>query len=724
MTFVLKNPRNQLHHPVGAPNHVGHQQRLDIQSLRAIAVLGVVMYHFWPESLRSGFVGVDIFFVISGYLVGGPLVQKAMYGSSLKIWDFYARRIKRILPSAYLTIILSLIAALVLLPDSRWISAAHEAQASILYFQNYLLAGQSVDYLAQDSPDSLFRHFWSLSLEEQFYIFTPIVLVFLAVISRRFGLPVKRVVLGAMIIATFASLAYAQVRVASGNPSAYFDLLTRFWELSLGALIFVLPRAFPCRISTPEVGTSSSGLRPRLLEQSRNLLFFTGLAAIIWALLYTSSNNFPGFSALPAVVGTCAVILARIEPSSHVARGFSNPVMLHFGNISYNLYLAHWPVMLLLPYALSTHSWFYAVALVGVSYGLAIFSYYLIDRPIQRVKISADNRRFVLLAGLVSSVVLLAVVQLPADVAGRRQTQREATATELVTENLSNLGFAGLNGGNLKRFSISEPVLLPDPSIVRAELPTGAEGRCKSGMSDPFTPKCEFGVRSPSTPHIALVGDSHMEQYLPAFEQLLESSNFSFDTYFHSSCPFSTAQRQSDNDRNGPCAVANEKTLELLTAGHYDHVITSNRTAVPWMEGPEFDTPQMGFGNIWNALNQAGLSVTVLSDNPLMLPAEQTTECLIVSVDSLADCDRLRTDAIPVDFQLDAVTQFNSDNFAERPGVFLVDTSPWFCDSETCFSVIGNAVVYRDEQHISVLYAKTLAGVIRQSLIGSGLELR
>lgn len=656
--------------------------RRDIQALRAIAVTAVVVYHFWPSVVPAGFVGVDIFFVISGFLVGGHLIRRVAAGQSIGLTQFYARRVKRILPSAYLVILAVVAALFVVVPVNRWPGAAREGIASIIYLQNLLLARDSVDYLAQDSPESLFRHFWSLSVEEQFYIVTPLVLILLALIARvtRWN----RTTLIACVLTTgaIASLWHSQTQVGAGDPSAYFTLTSRFWELCVGALIVLLPPMPP-----------ASRLRP--------VLAAAGWVGIGVAVVITDVHNFPGTGALLPVIATALVIYAGPWlPGGGLDRTLGARPVQYTGNISYTLYLTHWPILVLLPLLTSNITWVTRiVGLIAAVVG-AVLLYHLVDQPLARIQVTASNARRVLLFGLGTSVLVAGCAWLPAYLAEQESTRHDAEINALLTEHIGEIGHHVYDSIGVAEYAVDSTVLVPQPALVRRDLPTGAEGRCKSNMADPFTPTCTFGDPDADVV-IALAGDSHSEQYLPAFEEIAANQGVRVDTFFHSSCPLSTAQRLSDADRGGPCLTANAKTLDALMSGDYDLVVTSNRTAVPWVEGTDLPTPEQGFVDVWTRLTDAGLPVVVIGDNPLMLPSEGTTECLITHTDAPRRCARPRDDAAPVDYQREPATRVD--------GVTFIDTLNWFCDDTRCPAVIGNVVVYRDEQHISVLFAQTTA---------------
>ena len=204
----------------------------EIQGLRAIAVLLVLIFHVWPESIPGGYVGVDVFFVISGSLITGGLLRELERDGHLRLAAFYARRARRLLPAAALVLVVTLAGSLLILPASRWEPIAHEVVASSIYVQNWWLASSAVDYWGADNAASPLQHFWSLSIEEQFYLFWPVAMLMAAglpffVLSLRVRLAL---VMGLVFLVSIA----ASVWLTPTNPEqAYFFTHTRAWELAL-----------------------------------------------------------------------------------------------------------------------------------------------------------------------------------------------------------------------------------------------------------------------------------------------------------------------------------------------------------------------------------------------------------------------------------------------------------------------------------------------------------
>lgn len=677
-----------------APNKSAHKPvlRRDIQALRTLAVLAVVVYHFWPNALPGGFVGVDIFFVISGFLITGHILRDTEARGRVDFAGFYARRVKRILPSAYLTIGVTVAAVMALLPVARWESTGREGLASILYFQNIFLARKSVDYLAEGTSDSVFRHFWSLAAEEQFYIVVP--LLFAACVwwarrsARLRAVPLHKVAGWSIAVLACASLAYSQWQVATAEPSGYFLLTSRFWELALGSVIAIF-------------AVQARGRRARVV------LATIGWLGLLASVVFTSASHFPGFGALPATLATACVIVASYDSQSLWGRVIAAPVVQHVGALSYNLYLTHWPVLVILTALGVASQALWLTTGLAFSYVVAAALYYFVDRPLARVKVTAHSARRILWLGVLGSLVALGISAAPIVAAQAQEQALTQRVERLLTDDFDVLGAAQAQSGTYQAFSVKDRTIVPLPQNVRSELPSGAEGRCKSSMTDDFTPTCEFGDPE-SEIKIALVGDSHIEQYLPAFELLAERNGWRVQTFFKASCPFSAGQRESDFNKGSGCLKANLETLEKLKSdGEISLIVTSNRTAVPWISDDDIPSPEEGFAQFWDELTRAGHRVVVLSDNPMMLPQDATNECVSLNATDPDRCALPLRDAVVVDKQVAPTRSTN---------VTFIDTTSWFCDQSRCPAVLGNVLMYRDDQHISVLYAKTLAPLLEEQL--------
>ena len=247
--------------------------------MRALAVLAVLLFHLWPNRLTGGYIGVDVFFVISGYLITSHLLAEVVHTGRLRLGRFWARRAKRLLPASLLVLLTTAVAVVVLVPVGRWPQFLTEVSASALYVQNWLLAANSVDYLAvAGHTPSPVQHFWTLSVEEQFYVMVPLLLLLAAWVARRATGSVRRAALVTLAGVTVASFGYSIWLTATAAPVSYFSTFSRAWEFGVGALIAFVPS--PTRTGVKRVATAA------------------GVGAVLAAaVLFTESTTFPGASA-------------------------------------------------------------------------------------------------------------------------------------------------------------------------------------------------------------------------------------------------------------------------------------------------------------------------------------------------------------------------------------------------------------------------------------------
>ncbi len=352
--------------------------RSDIEGLRAVAVLAVVLFHAGIPGAAGGFVGVDVFFVISGFLITGLLWREVSATGTVGLRNFYGARARRLLPASATVGVFIMVATAVLLPALQARSVIEDGIASALYVSNYRFILQGVDYLAAFAPPSPFQHYWSLGVEEQFYLVWPALIIGTAWLIRR----VRRrtdaddtssktpylVVLASVAVSSFAlSLACTYVMPAA----AFFSLPTRAWQLAAGGLVAL-----------------TAGQWRRVPPRAVAITGWTGLALILLACAGLSGNTlYPGVAALLPTAGAVLVIgVGCAAPSLGCGRLLGLAPMRAIGRVSYSWYLWHWPLLLVALWAIAPvtgHSMLLALAAILISFGLAVLTLRFIESPLR-----------------------------------------------------------------------------------------------------------------------------------------------------------------------------------------------------------------------------------------------------------------------------------------------------------------------------------------------------
>ncbi len=369
----------------------GH--RADIQALRAIAVMGVVVYHLFPGLLPGGFVGVDVFFVISGFLITSHLVS-APPGRPKDFARFWSRRALRLLPPVGVVILATLGGVLLFVSAGQWKEYAREAATSMLYVENWQLISEATNYLDAQRAVSPFQHFWSLSVEEQYYLMWPIVVAALALLAHRIHRSPRAVLGAGFAVVVVASFTWGLIQTDGQSAEAYFSTWTRMWELGIGSVLAAVYPALSTRLSTVQ----------------RIAVFWLGLLGIAAAYaLIDGHTPFPGYAAALPTLATAAVILAADPVSRTNPRWLTHsaPVQL-VGDVSYALYLWHWPLIVLVPYALArpTAPWEKLVLLV-LAVLLAWASTTYLEGPVRGSRwLKLRLRRVFAMAAVITALVL------------------------------------------------------------------------------------------------------------------------------------------------------------------------------------------------------------------------------------------------------------------------------------------------------------------------------
>ena len=675
--------------------------RADIQGLRAVAVGLVVLYHAGLPGLTGGFVGVDVFFVISGFLITQGLVRELEARGTVSLRSFYARRARRILPAATVTLLAVGAAAVVLLPRTQWVQIGRDLLSSAGYLVNWDLADRAVQYSARDQAASPLQHFWSLAVEEQFYLLWPLtilaVVVSVRLLRRRsgsahLGMTRRHLWLPLALIAV-PSLAWSVHLTAADPGPAYFVTTTRAWELALGAGLAVLP-------ATAVLG----GVLARVVG-------WAGLGLILLAATtFDGATVFPGAAALLPTLGAVAVLASGLSG----APGTQNPLLCTrplgwVGGLSYSLYLWHWPVLVIAAGVTGEplQTW-QALALAVLSVLPAWLSLRLVEQPVLGARtLRGDDGRTLQLGALCMLIAIVAGLLLQHAVLRQGQSGAAAVPGDAAGGPSPTLGAGALawdpSAGEPRD---SFPSIVPTPVQAAVDWAPVARPECTVDQAANQTVRCSLGDRSSDTT-IALVGDSHAEQFIAAVEGLAEANAWRLDVHTRGACPFAAVTVDLENADYTGCDERNAELTRTLLADPPDVVLTGTSRYLVRRDGQslglEESKPLMeqGFRDAWEPLVQAGIHVLSIRDLPR--PDILVPDCVEQHSDRLTEC---AVERAPILWE-DAPEVTAAEGMS---GVEVMDLTPWVCPTDRCPAVIGGTIVYRDGNHLTATYSRTLAG--------------
>jgi peptidoglycan/LPS O-acetylase OafA/YrhL len=688
--------------------------RLDIQVLRAFAVGVVVCAHLWPYGRFSGgFVGVDIFFVISGFLITSHLLGQVPTNPA-GLLDFWARRVRRLLPAALAVLVATSVAAWCWLPEAQWSDTARQVRAAATYWINWQLAGDAVDYFGAGEPASPVQHYWSLAVEEQFYLVWPLLILALTWVGWRLR-DRRWLYFSGLLVVAGASLWWSVTYTSTSPAPAYFVTTTRVWELGAGGLLAVAAPVIE-RISATRWG-----------ERARVPVAYAGWLLMGAAVLRFSDHTaIPGWRAGVPVAGALLVIAANAPLDWYPVRALQ-----WLGDHSYAIYLWHWPLLVIEPAA--THSargWKDDTAIIVAMLVLAALTKRYLEDPVRKL---AWWRRHVptYAMGAAGMAVVIALAGVWIGVENSRQKDYDRQLAAQLAGAEPCFGAAALDPGSNCGRSL-QGAYVPRSSTwqvgaINEDKPGLNSLKCNSPAHDWVVTRCDAGdVSSPVT--VVLAGNSHALQWLEAVSNIADAERWHLITYYAEGCPLAMWPRETFMPEFARCAGWEKEVLSSIVALNPTLVVTSNlgyRFRFNGWFKPDIGEFQAvdAYAAAFAELKDAGIRTLVIHDAPAATGGDKSDPSMYENADPIRCLEAHPTDYSPCsaprseweyrDPAVDAVERTHS------PKITSVDLNDHICGPEICDAVVGGVRVRQDHSHLTGTYVHTLIPHLRPALVAS-----
>ncbi len=652
--------------------------RADVDGLRAVAILLVVSYHVWFGRVSGG---VDVFLMLSAFFLTRGFVRRMAGPAPIRPVAHLVGIFRRLFPAAAVTLVGVLATVWLIYPETAWRAVSEQTWASLFYAQNALLAVDAVDYYARSPSLSPLQHFWSMSVQGQAFVLWVALLAGCQWIVRRRGYAPDRVVgvvFGAVFILSFV---YSVVRTTMAQQAAYFDTGARLWEFAAGSLlVVVLPHL-------------------RLGRRARALMGWAGLIGLlVLGMVLDVRGGFPGFLALWPILCTAAVVGSGASDGSGrgPARLLASRPLRALGRDAYALYLVHWPILITFLVVNDRAE----VGLVGGT-GIVVLSLVLarlmtrfVDAPLRAWRRSERSP----VAPLAIVAVAVSIVAVPVAtwqaMTWARENAIEAQATVM------NPGAGVLRDPALAEIPADAPVL-PLPTLLEAEWQQsdrGCTGRweTQTAILNGTCGETEHIARARQT--VVVIGDSHAQQISAALFPVAADSGWAVVSLLKGGCSMGLDEPGLDDQ----CDQWRAESLDLVERAQPDAVLTVLTRSDP---GEDDERLRPGIERFLDRMQDAGIPVLGVRDNPRF--AYDMFECVLGAVDPL-DCAAPRSASL--------ADRNPAEVLAGRPGLSLLDLTPWICPDDLCVGVIGNVAVYRDDNHLTRSYARTLAPSLGEQL--------
>lgn len=617
--------------------------------MRAMAVTSVLIYHMDSALLPSGFVGVDIFFVLSGFLIGRKLLAELDETGTIDPLAFSAARAKRLLPNALLVLLAAAISSYILLPAYRLEMIGSDISSAALIYSNFHFASNAIDYLEMGAPPSPVLHYWSLSIEEQFYLGLPIILWVISGIRRAHRVDLAVATVSALAVASFG---LGLIALERSQPDAFFATQNRIWQLAAGVI----------------VGWVVARYRRPIPSLFNSAIQLGAVSLLLWSLFELDpTKGYPGLAALAPTTGTGLMLISLFwGPRTIINVGLSSQAGQWLGDRSYSIYLWHWPFITIATASLPGFKWAPALAAAS-SIIVASIAYRYLEDPIRRkftfgprVVLPVAATAVTAMSGL---ALLLVQAPLPADAGAR------ASAI----------------------------------SAARKDLGGAYETKCHLGLEQVDYPSCTFGA-SAGAKTILLFGDSHAAQWFDPLRMAAEKRGWQFKSRTKTSCPSPdvTIWYPGKSAIYSACSEWRSEVMDEIKADPPEVIVLANfsnyrgwiaENGKPAATRRSVELWREGFRRLLSSIPRS-TEVWLIRDNPRM--ANNFRDCLSYT----DDCSRPRSEALDRIFE-DVEVAVNID-----PRVKIIDFTDDVCDALFCSAILGGQIAYRDDHHFTSSFAK------------------
>ena len=633
-------------------SQVGIPFRADIEGLRALAIILVVVSHAGLPFFRGGFIGVDVFFVLSGYLITSLLIQEIDSSGRLNLARFYARRARRLLPAAILLVLVVCIIEAIIVSPIVQFRILKAALATIFYSSNLYFAHVGLRYFDQENAVSPLLHTWSLAVEEQFYLVWPILLLLLSRASKS-----RKGVMIALAVIAAVSFAFC-VRLTAINPvGAFFQPHVRVWEFCAGGLIAYLPTA--------------------RLAQHRQLCSWMGAVGILTLLACAQligASAFPGYVALIPVLGSVIVLFAgTAAPDSLIPRILSTRPAQVLGGLSYSLYLWHWPALVIGQQLFPSGSLIVRLASICVAILFAVLTHRAVENPVR------FNPFLVPRSGMTLKLAALGAL----------------------------FCAAGLGGW---RLILNHSAQYQKFERVAQDVPALYNQGCGPVVEDPKPRLCYFGETHSPRSTVVLFGDSHAAEWFPALKQIADAQHWKLVTIVKPHCTALMIREEVFPQMERVCVEWRRLAIDDIQQLHPDLVLVSSASIHPGANEKlvtDVAVWEQAAHATFVALAQTGARVRFIRDTPHA--AYNVLECLAQAEwDGRTQCAPVR----PAEALYPDIYAAEVRGAAGLGDVGFIDLSDVMCGADQCYLEIDGMVVYRDNDHLTATFDRSLSDLL------------